>query len=106
MDIYKLLRILSSESKARIITMYMNCDCHSHTVMDLCEKFNLNQANTSKHLADLREENILEFVKDGKEVYYRINPEFKKEHADLIKILASKDKTFATCTRQCPCSKK
>lgn len=103
MDIYKLLKILSSESKAKIISLYMNCDCHSHTVNDLCGKFHLNQANVSKHLSSLHDAKILDFVREGKEVYYRINADFKKEYKDVIDLLATKNDTFAKCSKQCTC---
>ena len=99
MDTFKLLKIMSSESKAKIIALHMYCNC-DHKVLDLCSHFNLQQANGSKHLSSLTREGVLQFSKDGKEVYYKINPSFKKEWGHLIGEIIKKDSTltkYAAC---------
>lgn len=106
MNTFELLKILSSESKAKIIFMYINCECHSHSVNDLCDKFNLNQANASKHLSSLHNDKILDNVKDGKEVFYRINPEFKAKYGKLINEIIGNIDENKKHTCSCKCTKK
>lgn len=101
MELSKALKILSSESKLKIITMFIYCKCGHYTVSDLCEVHKLQQANMSKHLSNLNDEGVLDFVKDGKEVHYKINEEFRKEYADLIDVIAKKDPKNIVCPTRC-----
>lgn len=96
------MKIMSSKSKAQIIALFLKCHCNSHTVNDLCEAFCLQQANTSKHLSNLYEEKILDFVKDGKEVHYRINETFMKEWGDVVRAIIAKEPSLCACSRICP----
>lgn len=101
MELSKALKILSSESKLKIIAMFVYCKCNHYTVTDLCDAFGLQQANMSKHLSALHADGVLDFVKDGKEVHYKINPEFKKEYADLIDVIMKKDPKRIACPTKC-----
>lgn len=101
MELSKALKIFSSESKLRIITMFVYCRCNHYTVSDLCETFDLQQANMSKHLSNLHEEGVLDFVKDGKSVHYKINEDFKKEYAELIDVIVKKDARNIVCPTRC-----
>lgn len=85
MELFELLKVLSSESKAKIIMHFLNCGCTSAPTTSLCKGFELKQANYSKHLMDLKELKILDCVKSSKEIHYKINEEFSKEHGALIK---------------------
>jgi len=80
MEIYEVLKIMSSENKAKIIAKFIDCDnCHNDTVGDMCGEVGLKQANLSKHLMELRQKGVLKDTKEGRKVIYTINPSFKKE---------------------------
>ena len=79
----ELLKILSSETKARIITKLYSCT-REDSVNEICEEFDLKQSNVSKHLMDLRRLKIVEFTKNGKESTYKLCDEFLKKNEGLL----------------------
>lgn len=83
MKVTKLLKVLSSETKTRIIMRLYNVDCED-SVNDLCKELELNQPNLSKHFIDLRKVGIVDFKKQGKEINYSLNESFLKKCGWLL----------------------
>lgn len=81
MTINKLLEIIASENKLKIIAHYFDCTCKdtSRCVGDLQEELGLTQSNLSKHLAILKKEKVLDVVIKHKQRIYSINKDFRKE---------------------------
>ncbi len=80
MNINKLIEILASENKLKIIAHYYDCNCKANTcVNDLQTELELTQSNLSKHLGKLRKEKILDVAKRHKERSYSINKDFKEK---------------------------
>jgi len=80
MEIYEVLKIMSSESKAKIISKFLFCsNCHQQNVNNLCSETGFKQANLSKHLMELRQKGVIRDEKIGREVIYKINKNFEKE---------------------------
>lgn len=99
MKLFELLKVLSSESKAKIIMHFLNCGCTSAPTTSLCKGFELKQANYSKHLMDLKELRILDYVKSSKEIHYKINSEFANEYGELVKEIFKK--TCPSSSKMC-----
>lgn len=84
METIKLMRIMSSSTKAKIILRLLTCKCKNITVKELCKIFDLKQSNISKHFMDLRKEGIVDFNKQGRETFYSINHEFYKNNDKIL----------------------
>lgn len=105
MNIYDLMKILSSENKSKIIAHYWECNCVDHDcVGDLQRQLNINQSNLSKHIAKLLKFGVLEYKQINKQRYYYLNLKFKHEYFDVINpIVNSRENIKYKC---CECSKK
>ena len=87
----KLLKILSSPSKAAIILKLLKCN-DNPTVTQMCNEFDLKQSNLSKHLMDLKKIGIVVYDKNGKESNYYLDEKFLKEHEELVLAIANTSK--------------
>lgn len=102
MKLIKLLNILASENKLKIIIHYWNCSCNNQRcVSDLQDELNLSQSNLSKHLTALKEENILDVEIKHKERVYSLNKEFKKQWASLIDPIANNKEMQSFVCQHC-----
>lgn len=105
MEIYEVLKVMSSENKAKLIARFLNCEnCVKKTVGELCGDTGLKQACLSKHLMELRKKGILVDTKDGREVHYRINKNFKNQWGHLIQIIIENNEQMLS--ESCDCESK
>ena len=84
MNIYEVNKIMSNKTKARIITHFWDCTCCSNDVNNLVAKLGTTQSNISKHLNSLKSKQVLDVIKKGREKYYLINKDWKKQWKELI----------------------
>jgi len=63
------LRSVASRHRLMILCMLLEGEM---SVGELAERLELNQSNLSRHLATLREEEIVATRRDGTAIYYRI----------------------------------
>jgi ArsR family transcriptional regulator len=66
-------RALADETRQRILVILQDGEM---TVSDICEDFNLSQPSISHHLAILKQSQLVNSRKEGKQVYYALNQEF------------------------------
>lgn len=84
MEIIKLLKAISDETRIRILNLLMIkelCVCELEVLLDL------NQSNASRHLNKLSSADILKSYKKGQYVYYFINPDFIKNNMQFYETL-------------------
>lgn len=105
MEIYDVLKIMSSENKAKLIAKFLYCNnCKHNTVGLLCNELGLKQSCLSKHLMELRKMGVIQNKKNGREVFYTINIKFQEKWGSLIKnIICSSDELQ---NNYCGCLKK
>jgi ArsR family transcriptional regulator len=65
-------KALADETRQRILVILQDGEM---TVSDICEEFNLSQPSISHHLAVLKQFQLVNSRKDGKQVYYELNQE-------------------------------
>ena len=69
----KLLKALSDDARLKIIALLFD---REHCVTELVERLGLSQPLVSHHLAILRSAGIVKVRKDGRRVFYSLNPDF------------------------------
>ena len=101
MTIQEVNKILSSVNKNKIIIHFWECDCRNHDVTHMCDKLDMKQANTSKHMNSLLKAGVLDYNQVGKERYYYINTKWKEEWSNIItpQVELDENKKYA-----CSCS--
>lgn len=82
---FDVIRILSDESRFRIVTTLMDYD--ELYVAEICAILHLKQANTSKHLKLLKTNKIVVSKREGNITKYKVNKSFIQNHLLLIKYL-------------------
>ena len=98
MNINKLAKIMSDFNKSKIITHFYSCKCQMCDVSKICSLLNIEQSNMSKHLFSLRKMFVIDFKKIGKNSFYYINKEFKKEWETILNpIINHKELKFYKC---------
>ncbi len=85
MDRFLIIKMLSDETRFNIFSKLLDYD--RLCVSELERLLGIKQANTSKHLKKMKEQNIIESEREGNIVYYNIMKSFLIEHEDLIKYL-------------------
>lgn len=85
MNKFDVIKVLSDESRFRIVTTLMDYD--ELYVSEICAILHLKQANTSKHLKQLKSNNIVVSKREGNITKYRVNEVFIRNHLLLIKYL-------------------
>lgn len=81
----EILRALGENTRLRIVNILLegrNCVCELQEILDLA------QVTTSKHLAKLREMNIVETKKEGNRVFYTLTEEIL-ENVELVNLIKS-----------------
>ncbi|VEU76542.1 ArsR/SmtB family transcription factor [Mycoplasmopsis columboralis] len=87
-ELTNLFKYFSSESKLKIIIHLYMCSKAECDVQTLSELFNIKQANLSKHLSVLRNDDIIKTKTKGIYVYYYINRDFCNKYHQLLDLLA------------------
>ncbi len=101
MKTIELMKIMSSSVKAKIILRLLKCKCVKPTVNELCEDFHLKQPNISKHFMDLREKGVVIFEKRGKEIFYTLDPNFKKDNGKILLAILERAEKEEITTSHC-----
>ena len=82
-----LFKVLGDENRLRIINLLRQeelCVCEIEIILDT------TQSNISRHLARLRNEEIVIFEKRAQWTYYQINPEFIEKNKLLYEFLVER----------------
>lgn len=82
-----LFKILGDRNRLRIINLLQKgelCVCEMEAILDT------SQSNISRHLARLRNEEIVIFEKKAQWIYYQINPAFIEDNNLLYQYLIDK----------------
>lgn len=84
----ELFKSLGDENRLRILNLLIQqqelCVCELEVLLEM------TQSNVSRHLSKLKTTGIISSSKDAQWVYYKINPEFKKENELLYRYLKEK----------------
>lgn len=83
----ELFKSLGDENRLRILNLLMQqklCVCELEVLLEM------TQSNVSKHLSKLKTNGVISSSKDAQWVYYKINPEFKKDNELLYEYLKEK----------------
>lgn len=106
MEIFDVLKLISSENKIKIIAHFWNCKCNNERcVTDIQNEMKLSQSSLSKHLTGLQKEGVLDFSQDHKRKYYSINLEFKKEWFSIIDPIVESGIIKKKQCKDCACMK-
>ena len=84
MAVVDIIKALAHENRLRILNLLKKralCVCEIRNIM------NINQSNASRHLAKLKQVNLLDYNKEGQWVYYYINKTKIEKHPFINKIL-------------------
>ena len=80
----KVLHEVSSPTKFKLFSLLWDCKHEDIPFIKMQELFGLSQANLSKQSKELiRLEAILK-IKRGREIYFKMNPLFKKDWFDIL----------------------
>lgn len=93
----QIFKFLSCKTKRYIIVHLYVCECDSCSVDCLCKQSNSKQSNVSKHLIDLKKENIVNFKKKGKIIQYYLENEFISNYQTLLNFILKKDNIVNKC---------
>lgn len=77
----KILKALSDQNRLRILMML---DLRTLCVCEITELLKLAPSTVSKHLSIMKEAGIILDEKNGKWVYYSLNPEFTLQNESLF----------------------
>lgn len=83
--ITEIFKALSDENRIRIFNLLQNnelCVCEIETIL------NLNQTNTSHHLAKLKSAGIFEMRREYQCLFYKIAKEFMPDNKNILDYLA------------------
>lgn len=84
MEIIEIFKVLSDESRLRIINILKvkkMCVCDIEKILEL------PQANVSRHLSRLKSVGIIKSEKKSQWVYFWINEEFLEKHSFIKKVI-------------------
>lgn len=70
------LRALGDRIRLEIVTLLFR---REWSVMELAKQLKLSQPRASHHLAVLRSAGIVETRREGKHIFYRVNPQFRQQ---------------------------
>ena len=77
-DLVRMLRILSDPTRLRLIALLERGE---RNVSSLCKAMEVAQPTVSHHLAMLRSVKLVETRRDGKQVFYSLNPKRVTQNA-------------------------
>ena len=85
MDKFMTIKLLADETRFNIFKSLLDFD--RLCVSEIENLLNIKQANTSKHLKILRENDVVESNREGNTVYYNVKESFLSDHEELIRYL-------------------
>lgn len=92
-----IFKFLSIKSKKDIIIHLFMCQCSDCSVSSLCKFTNNKQANVSKHLIDLKNENIVVSERKGKNIRYKLNDSFINEYEKILNWIIKRNNFICKC---------
>ena len=98
MNIVKKLKALGDETRLRIINILKHgplCVCEIEDILQV------SQSNASRHLNKLMNADLLNYYKEGKYVYYKLNEETLKEFAFIDELLFNELEKEEILTKDC-----
>lgn len=94
MDLIEVLKALSHENRIRILNLLKKqelCVCELENIMQV------TQSNASRHLAKLKQVNIINAEQKAQWVYYSINKDTLMEHPFLEKLIEDEFDKLKIC---------
>lgn len=85
MDKFTTIRMLSDETRFNIFSKLLDYD--RLCVSEIEGLLGTKQANTSKHLKKLKENNVVESKRESNTIYYNIRKDFMEDNEILIRYL-------------------
>jgi DNA-binding transcriptional ArsR family regulator len=71
-DLVKIFKALADKTRQEILELLGEEEMN---VSDICEEFNTSQPTISHHLHILKNSNLIDYRKDGKNIYYYVKQE-------------------------------
>lgn len=87
-----LFKVLADENRLRMVNLLLEkelCVCEIEAILET------SQSNVSRHLARLRNEEMVVFERKAQWTYYQMNPAFLADHEQLVHYLIKKMKKEA-----------
>ena len=85
MDKFSTIKMLSDETRFNIFSKLLDYD--RLCVSEIEGLLGIKQANTSKHLKKLKENNVVESTRESNTIYYNIREDFMNDNEILIRYL-------------------
>ncbi len=85
MNKFLTIKMLSDETRFNIFSKLLDYD--RLCVCEIEGLLGIKQANTSKHLKKLKENDIVESIREKNTIYYNIREDFLNENEDLVRYL-------------------
>ncbi|TNK81784.1 transcriptional regulator [Mycoplasmopsis pullorum] len=87
MKLEKFFKICSNETNIRLIIHLYSCDKNECNVQTFVELLNKKQANISKHFMELRRLKIVDYVRNGHEIFYKLNDNFRTKFNSYLSLI-------------------
>lgn len=84
MELIQILKALSDETRLRILNILRDgplCVCEIEAILEI------SQSNASRHLSKLTNANLVNYYKEAKFIYYKLDHETLKQYSFLQNIL-------------------
>ncbi|MBS6508362.1 MAG: winged helix-turn-helix transcriptional regulator [Paraclostridium bifermentans] len=84
MELIQILKALSDESRLRILNILRDgplCVCEIEAILEI------SQSNASRHLSKLTNANLVNYYKEAKFIYYKLDHETLKQYSFIQNIL-------------------
>lgn len=84
MELIQILKALSDETRLRILNILRDgplCVCEIEAILEI------SQSNASRHLSKLTNANLVNYYKEAKFIYYKLNHETLKQYSFIQNIL-------------------
>ena len=94
MDFVEIFKMLSDETRVRILNLLVNhqlCVCEIETILEI------TQSNASRHLNRLKTAKIIDSTKESQWIYYTIHEKFKEDNKKLYDYFIEKIETNEQC---------
>ena len=84
MELIQILKALSDETRLRILNILRDCPlcvCEIEAILEI------SQSNASRHLSKLTTANLVNYYKEAKFIYYKLDHETLKQYSFIQNIL-------------------
>ncbi len=100
MDIVKVLKALSDDSRMKIITALLS---HSSCGKGLARKIGISEAAISQHIGILKDAGLLSGEKRGNRMHYSVKAEVLREVSAHLALMAETTPEEVCMTGKCAC---